>query len=313
MVRTQVVQTLFAHYEKGEETNLRARKELDKSLASTYNLYLMMLDFVNELTRFAEDQLAERIARAKATHISYPVNRHFVDNKLAQQLFENRSLRNLVEANKLSWDAGLSGVKSVMSHLEASDFYKEYMALPHPTYEQDNALWRKIMLELLVSDEEFLNALDELEIHVDGQNWEANIDTILSFVIKTIKRFKEDSTPDQPLLPMFDNESELEFAHNLLQYALEGHDEYQELIAAHLKQWDAERVALMDKIILQTAIAEILRFPEIAIEVSLNEYIELAKNYSGEKSFYFINGILDGIIREKYKEGNLPKAITLKK
>ena len=305
MVRTHIVQTLYAHYGKGDETNISARKALDRSFTSTYNLYLLSLDFVNELTRYAEEQMHERQQRAKATHTTFATSTNFIANRLAVQLFNNRELRRLLDENKLGWDAGLSGVRSVMSHLEAADIYQTYMGVETPTYEQDNILWRKILQDLLVSDDEFLNALEEMEIHLDGHNWEDELDTVLSFAIKTIKRFKEETTPDQPLLPMFDNEDELKFAHELLQYALEGHDEYQELIAKHLKRWEADRIAVMDKIILQTALAELFRCPNIAIEVTMNEYIELAKNYSTDKSYLFVNGILDEIIREKKDEGLL--------
>ena len=111
---------------------------------------------------------------------------------------------------------------------------------------------------------------------------------------------------------MFDKEEELRFANGLLRYAVQGHEEYEQLINAHLKNWDADRIAYMDRIILEVALAEILNFPNIALEVSLNEYIELGKEYSGEKSYLFINGILNEILREMKHDNSLVKAVTLK-
>ena len=186
------------------------------------------------------------------------------------------------------------------------------MSEPDCTYEDDKKIWRKIFETIIPGNEAFIDALDAMEVALDGANWTTDVDIVLSYVIKTIKRFKEDSTPDQELLPMFDKDEELRFANDLLRYAVQGHEEYEQLINAHLKNWDADRIAYMDRIILEVALAEILNFPNIALEVSLNEYIELGKEYSGEKSYLFINGILNEILREMKHDNSLVKAVTLK-
>jgi N utilization substance protein B len=137
-------------------------------------------------------------------------------------------------------------------------------------------------------------------------------DIVLSYVIKTIKRFNEESDPGTPLLEMFDSEDEWQFATTLLQKAIEGHAQYEQLINIHLKGWDADRIAYMDRVIIEAALAEILEFEDIALTVSMNEYIELAKEYSGDKSYMFINGILTEILRELKHDGSCMKALTLK-
>ncbi len=154
--------------------------------------------------------------------------------------------------------------------------------------------------------------MEELELVLDRQNWTSDSDEIISYIIKTIKRFREDSDANQELLPMFEREDELDFGTELLHQALAHKDEYQEMIYSHLKNWDPDRVAYMDKIILLAALAEIINFPNIAIEVSINEYIEIAKEYSGDKSHIFINGILDEILREMKRNDQLPKAMTMR-
>ena len=130
--------------------------------------------------------------------------------------------------------------------------------------------------------------------------------------MKTIKRFTEESTPEEPLLEMFDSEEELSFAFDLLNFAIEDHAQYEQLINSHLKNWEADRIAFMDRIITQTALAEILHFEAIPLTISFNEYIELAKEYSGEKSYMFLNGILTEILRDMKAEGAFFKATTLK-
>ena len=292
------MQTLFAYYKDGEKTALTARKELLKSFADTYDLYFAMLDFANELTAYAQTQIEEQLARARATHSNWTPNRRFVQNRFAQQLFDNRALRARVEEQRLSWDCGMNAVIAIYKQLQDADFFRTYMAAEEDSYELDKQVWRRIYQHLLPQSEELREAMDEMEVALDKANWNTDLDVVLSYVIKTVKRFREDSTPETELLPMFDSEEELKFATDLLDAALKGHDENEQRINAHLKGFEADRIAYMDRIIIETALAEITSFPEIALTVSLNEYIELAKEYSGEKSYLFVNGILTQILRE---------------
>ena len=312
MVRTRVVQTLFAYYKDGDKTPGTARKELRKSFADTYDLYFMLLDFMNELTAYAQQQLEEQSARARATHASWVPNKRFVQNRFAQQIFDNRALRARMVEQNLSWDAGIPAVHEVYKQLVESDFYKQYMEADACTYEDDKRVWRLIYQNLLVDNDALSDALDEMEVVLDKSNWTVDADIVISYVIKTIKRFKEDSTPETPLLEMFDSEEELTFATQLLEFALADHAKSEERINSHLKGWDADRIAYMDRVLVETALAEIIHFDDIALTVSMNEYIELAKTYSGDKSYMFINGILTEIIRDLRNEGDMFKALTLK-
>ena len=312
MVRTRVVQTLFAYYKDGDKTPGTARKELRKSFADTYDLYFMLLDFMNELTAYAQQQLEEQSARARATHASWVPNKRFVQNRFAQQIFDNRALRARMAEQNLSWDAGIPAVHEVYKQLVESDFYKQYMEADACTYEDDKRVWRLIYQNLLVDNDALSDALDEMEVVLDKSNWTVDADIVISYVIKTIKRFKEDSTPETPLLEMFDSEEELTFATQLLEFALADHAKSEERINSHLKGWDADRIAYMDRVLVETALAEIIHFDDIALTVSMNEYIELAKTYSGDKSYMFINGILTEIIRDLRNEGDMFKALTLK-
>ena len=312
MVRTRVIQTLFAYYQDEEKTPGTARKELTKSFADTYDLYFALLDFANELTAYAQKQLEEQIARAKATHSNWQPNRRFVQNKLAQQLFDNRALRTRVQEQQLSWDSGMSAVMDTYKKLTESDFYREYMEAETCSYEDDKRVWRLIYQNLLANNDVLTDALEEMELVLDKTNWAMDADIVLSYVIKTIKRFNEESDPGTPLLEMFDNEDEWQFATTLLQKAIEGHAQYEQLINTHLKGWDADRIAYMDRVIIEAALAEILEFEEIALTVSMNEYIELAKTFSGDKSYMFINGILTEILRDLKNNGAFFKVLALK-
>ena len=311
MVRTRIIQTLFAYYQNPGKTTLRVHKELDKGFADTYDLYFILLDFINELTAYAQKQMEEQIGRARATHSDWTANRRMVNNRLAQQIFDNRALRARIAEQRLSWDSGMTAVSDVYRRMVESDFYRAYMDAESCTYEDDKRFWRQVYQHLLANSEVLAEALDEMEVVLDKSNWTTDADIVISYIIKTLKRFKADSTPEEPLLEMFDSEEELQFGHRLLDEALKGHDEYERLINAHLKGWDADRIAGMDRIIIETALAEILTFDEIALTVSMNEYIELAKEYSGDKSYMFINGILTEILRDLKNEGSFFKGFAI--
>jgi N utilization substance protein B len=309
LVRTKVVQTLFAHYSGSDHTALSARKTLLNKFSSTYSLYMMMLSFADELTTYAEEQIAENQKRATVLHQNYKANRNFVNNRIAQQLFNNRRIRNYMENEHLSWDVGMSAIESTYKKLLETPFYKEFMALDSPNYEDEKALWRKIYSTLLLENEDLMSALEEMEIALDHEGWTTDMDMVITYVIKTIKRFKKEHEDELPLLDMFGSEEELTFAKNLLQWSIEQTEENKSLIAKALQNWEADRVAYMDQIILLVALAEIRQCNEIALEISMNEYIEIAKEYSSDKSYVFINGVLNRIVNDLRSENQLFKLI----
>lgn len=309
LVRTKVVQTLFAHYKGSDHTSLSARKTLLNKFSSTYSLYMIMLSFADELTTYAEEQIAENQRRATVLHQTYNANRNFVNNRIAQQLFNNRRLRNYMENEHLRWDVGMSAVEYTYKMLIDSPFYKEFMELEAPTYEDEKTLWRKIYGTLLLESEELTSALEEMEVALDHEGWTTDIDMVITYVIKTIKRFKASDGDELPLLDMFGSEEELTFAKDLLHWSIEQSEENKSLIAKSLQNWEADRVAYMDQIILLVALAEIRNCNEIALEISMNEYIEIAKEYSSDKSYVFINGVLNRIVNDLRADNQLFKVI----
>ncbi len=307
LVRTKVVQTLFAQYSGSDHTALSARKALLNKFSSTYSLYMMMLSFADELTTYAEEQISENKKRAAVLHQSYTANRNFVNNRIAQQVFNNRRLRNYLDTENLRWDTGMSAIEATYKLLITTPFYQEFMALEAPTYEDEKALWRKIYGSLLLESETLNSALEEMEVALDQEGWTTDMDMVITYVIKTLKRFKEDDTDELPLLDMFGSEEELEFGKNLLQWSIELTEENKVLIAKALQNWEADRIAYMDHIILLVALTEIRKCNEIALEISMNEYIEIAKEYSSEKSYVFINGVLNRIVNDLREENKLFK------
>ncbi len=311
LVRTKVVQTLFAFYNESGKTALQAEKELLHSFSDTYNLYFLLLDLVNEITTLAQVKIEEVQERAQILHEDYNPNPRFVNNRFAAQLFENRTCRKFLTEQKLAWDAAHETLNILYKQVVNSAEYAAYMTTPESSYEADKMIWRKLFCNVFANNEQLEGALEELELALDGKNWGTDMNVVLSYIVKTIKRFDADNGADQPLLEMFDTEEELAFAKRLLRMAIEHSDEYSELVASKLRNWDADRIPYMDKIILKVALAELLCFPEIAIQVTLNEYIDIAREYSTENSPMFVNGILEEILRELKEQNKLLKAVII--
>lgn len=309
LVRTKVVQTVFAMYSGSDHTALSARKALLKKFSSTYSLYMMMLSFADELTTYAEEQISENKKRAAVLHQRYEANMNFVNNRVAQQLFNNRRLRNYLENEHLRWDTGMTAVEATYKALLEASWYKEFMALESPTYEDEKMLWRKIYGQLLLESAALSSALEEMEVSLDQEGWTVDMDMVLTYVVKTIKRMKETDDEELPLLDMFGKEEELIFAKDLLQHTIDQAEENKVLISGALQNWEADRVAYMDQIILLVALAEIRSFNEIALEISMNEYIEIAKEYSNEKSHVFINGVLNRVVKDLKADNQLFKIV----
>ena len=309
LVRTKVVQTLFAHYSGNDHTALSARKTLLNKFSSTYSLYMMMLSFADELTTYANEQISENKKRAAVLHQTYNANRNFANNRVAQQIFNNRLLRNYMENENLRWDTGMAAVESTYKKLLEAPFYKEFMSLEKPSYEDEKTLWRKIYGSLLLASADLSSALEEMEVALDHEGWTTDMDMVITYVIKTIKRFKEEDTDELPLLEMFDSEEEFAFAKDLLQWSIEQTEENKQLISKALQNWEADRVAYMDQIILLVALAEIRKCNEIALEISMNEYIEISKEYSSDKSYVFINGVLNKVVNDLRADNQLFKVV----
>ncbi len=311
LVRTKVVQTLFSFYTEGSKTAFTAEKELMHSFSDTYSLYFLLLDLIQELTSIAQEKINEDVERAQILHQDYNPNPRFVNNLFAAQLFENRQLRSYLSEQHLAWDAAHETLGQLYKQIIASADYADYMASPMSSYDADKMVWRKLFTHVLGNNEQLEVALEELEIALDGRNWTTDVDVIISYIIKTIKRFDPENGADQPLLEMFDTEAEVNFAKKLLRTSIEHYDEYSELVSNKLRNWDADRIAFMDKIILNAALAELLNFPEIAIQVTLNEYIDIAREYSTESSPQFVNGILEEILRDLKEQNKLLKAVVI--
>ena len=302
LIRLKIVQIVYAYYQNGGKNLDTAEKELFFSLSKAYDLYNYLLLLMVEITRQAErKQSAAKNKLLPTTEELYP-NTKFVDNRFIAQLEVNKQLLEFSETQKKTWENESEFVKRLCERIMDSDIYKEYMECETSSYEEDRELWRKIYKRIIFNNEELDQVLEDQSLY-----WNDDKEIVDTFVLKTIKRFEEKNGADQELLPEFKDEEDQEFARRLFRRTILNADYYRHLISENVRNWDLERVALMDFIILQIALAEILSFPNIPVSVTFNEYLEIAKLYSTPKSASFVNGTLDAIVNALMDENKLIK------
>lgn len=302
LIRIRVVQLVYAWYQNTNKDLRNAEKELLFGLQKSYDLYYFLLLLMVELTDSYQNKVETKRNKFLPTEEDLHPNTHLIDNKFILQLRQNKQFNKQLAERPLSWDSNEVFVKKLLDEILSSDTYQEYISIATPSYEDDQEFWRKTFKRFIYLNEELDDILEDESIY-----WNDDIEIVQTFVMKTIKRFSAKNGDEQPLLPMFKDEEDKEYALKLLHNSILGEKEYRALIEKHTEKWDFDRIAFMDLIIMQVAITEIVNFDSIPTNVSLNEYIEIAKSYSTPKSGTFINGILDAIVQEIKKEKRIFK------
>jgi len=306
-LRTKVLQVLYSHY-KGDGTSLPlAEKELLFSLDKTYDLYFYLLQLALDITHYAEQKIDAGKHKMRPTAEELNPSMRFVRNGFVAHLAETEQFNEYLQKRKLSWVNYPELIKNLYDEITAADFFKEYMSAEISDYESDKEVWKKIYKRVLLTNEELDEAIEEQSVF-----WVDDIEIIISFILRTIKKFESANGAEQELLPMFRDDEDREFGIKLLEKTIENGDEYAKLIDLHTRNWDLDRIAFMDILLMQMAIAEICNFPTIPINVTLNEYIEISKRYSTEKSGTFINGVLDNIVHQLKSENKIIKVVSFK-
>lgn len=303
IIRIKVLQILYAFFTSPETSINSTEKELFFSLQKTYDLYHYLMGLVIEIEKFAQDRIDLGMKKHRPTSIDLSPNTRFVNNRLIRQLKSNTSLNKYIEASKLSWHDEEDLIRKLYTSMIDQDFYKEYMSSDQNTYADDRKLVEDIFKYLILDNEDIELLLEEQSIY-----WNDDLDFVVSMILKTFKKFKEYSDDNQNLLPMYKDDEDRQFAKDLYRKVVMNHTENMVMIKHHTVNWDIERIAFMDNLILELALTEFLYFPSIPTKVTLNEYIELSKYYSTEKSRNFINGILDKALKDLKKENKIIKA-----
>lgn len=280
-----------------------AEKELLFSLSKAYDLYNYLLALIVAITKEERHRVEVGTQKAQREGTEVP-SQKFVMNKFAMQLEENVMLNEFMSHLKQRWEDDIEFVRGLCNKVEQTEAYQAYMESEENSYEEDRELWRKLYKQLIQDNSDLDALLEEKSLY-----WNADKEIVDTFVLKTIKRFEEASKEDQALLPEYKDEEDREFARKLFRATILNAEQYQRYMSENSRNWDFSRLAYMDVVIMQIAIAEMMTFPGIPVSVTINEYVDLAKLYSTFRSGGYINGMLDNIARGLIHAGLMLKTI----
>ncbi len=301
-LRIKALQSLYAYYKAGEDGIQRSERELHKNVEKAFELYHFLLILVIDVVLYAES----RIEIAKNKHIptqeDLNPNSRFIDNLLVQQIRNNGQLLRFVDQHKLNWSEHPELVKDLYLKLLNSQEYQKYMSVEQNSYADDKKMITVFYTHLVFPNELLASILEEQSIF-----WNDDMEFITSMIVKTIKKFKEEDEEERALMSLYKNEEDREYVVKLFRQTILNRDEYVEYIKNNTRNWDLERIAFMDILLMQMAIAELIAFPSIPTKVSLNEYLEISKFYSTGKSNIFINGVLDKTVSQLKEEKKIQK------
>lgn len=280
----------------------KAEKELFHSIKKGYDLYNYLFLLLLEIQSFAQKRIEMSRQKLMPTHEDLNPNLRFVENPYFTLISDNESVHDYLSYNKLSWVNYPELIKKLFQKISASDYYQKYMELPSADFADHRQVLVNILTKELIDFDDFVQCLEEQSIY-----WNDDLDFMIGMVVKTLKKFEPDQESSTPVFPMFKNEDDEDFAKRLLRKAVLNHDENTQVIDQYTKNWDVERIASMDILIMEMALTEITDFPSVPVKVSFNEYIEISKYYSTDQSSTFINGVLDKIIAAYRSEGKIQK------
>jgi N utilization substance protein B len=301
LIRVKVVQLTYAYYQNGNHNIDQAEKELLFSLSKAYDLYNYMLWLIVAITREARRRMEIATQRAEREGTELP-SQKFAYNKFAVQLEDNLQLNDFIETKKMTWDDDIEVVRKILAQIEESEIYQAYMDSEDDSYDTERELWRKIYRTLIERNADLDAVLEEKSLY-----WNDDKEVVDTFVLKSIKRFDPQNGAKQELLPEYKDEEDKEFACKLFRATILNADQYQRYMSETSRNWDFNRLAYMDVVIMQIAIAEMMTFPNIPVSVTINEYVDLAKLYSTPKSGGYINGMLDAIAHYLKDTGKMVK------
>jgi transcription antitermination protein NusB len=307
-LRIKVLQAIYAYMQEGPESINAGEKQLITSLDKLYELYIRQLSLLVEIWDFARRRLEENKLKFLPTGEDLHPNTRFIDNRFINQLSNNRDYLKKCHTYKISWTDEDELVRKLYNQLRESPEYTAYMEGAEPSYKAEKELVENIFESIFAQSELLQSYYEERSIY-------GSDDFEISFIMmqKTLRGYRPDHDEYTPLPSLLKDENDadgsedLDFVKNLYRRTLIHSDEFNTIIADKAQNWELDRIALMDMLLLKMAMTEFIDFPSIPVKVTLNEYIELAKSFSTPKSKIFINGILDKLIVEFKANGRLVK------
>lgn len=303
-LRIKVLQTLYAWFQSDSDDLAKAEKEMFKSINQVYDLYLLMLLLVVDVFDSGRDLIETKKKKKLATDADLNPNMHFANNKAICLLEDNVEFKRGIEAKKLNWAIHSDVVRKLYRTVESSPEYAKYMEVEESGLKKDKGFIVEIYRKYFCDNEIFEQLIEERSIY-----WPLDLDLVHMAVMKTFEKMKlvQDQN-SKILLDIYrDKEDDVTFVKELLRKSLVKNPEYSEVVAKYTSNWEVDRLATIDTILIKMALTELENMKTIPIKVSMNEYIDLSKYFSTPKSKNFINGILDRVVSDWKKEGRIQK------
>ncbi len=295
-LRVKVLQSLYAYYQSNNEDIVAGEKELLFSAEKIYDLYLYQLLLLTEMAEEEERIIGENLNKHLPSREDLNPNRRFAENQCLQLLRDNVKLQKDARERHIHWRQNRNLIRKMANSLRQQQYYHNYLESEATGIEHDTRFVIRVLKKTVMPFENLHAFYEEKSIY-----WLVDWELVNKMVIKTLKNAAESKGALQ-IMELYKDPSDKDFTKELFKRTILNHQDMDKIISAKTKNWDVERIALMDMIIMQMALTEILKFPEVPVKVSLNEYIELSKMYSTPKSNVFVNGVLDKLVEDLVRE-----------
>lgn len=302
-LRIKVFQAIYS-YLRGAKNDLGVgEKELISSINRIHELFILHVSVFTELHRFASKRIEERKIKQLPSQEDLNPNLRFVESKFLKALVNSESLQKKVEEFKISWADHDDLIQKLFKQIEESNTYGKFMTSSENDVETEKSFFLKLYREFIADNEFLQDVFEERSIY-----WSDDHYFVCGYVVKYFKGFAAKFEDNYRVPALFkDKEDDMEFVKTLYRQTLVHNDEYQEIIMDKAKNWEADRIAIVDFTLMKMAVCELVKISSVPIKVTLNEYIELSKTYSTPKSRMFINGILDKIVPDLKEKGEIKK------
>ncbi|MGX1929539.1 transcription antitermination factor NusB [Flagellimonas sp. 2504JD4-2] len=303
-IRVKVMQCVYALVQSKDDSLEKQQKFLKVSIENMYVLYLLILSLLSELHQLAEKHVKHASKKYLTTEDdNFPDPKKFVNNQLLVQISNNKLLQNELSKRKLNnWYLNEEYIKIIYKEIVSSDIYKAYMSNEKTGYENDKEVVLQLYKNIIAPNEKIYEYFED-----DKLTWVDDVPIVNTFLVKRLRKASATSNEKFFLPSLLKDQQDMDYANELLTKTLLNDAKWEKEIEGKTPNWDNDRIAEIDSIILKMAICELLNFPSIPERVTLNEYLEIAKEYSTPKSSIFINGVLDKLAKEYKSTGRLQK------
>jgi len=302
-LRVKVLQSLYAYHQSNSGDIKQHEKNLLQSIDKVYEMYIWMLSLISEVVEYAEIDAIERANKHLPTAEDLNASKKILTNRFILSLQKNKEYLSGLKKYKVEWTFEPELTKSLFIILKNSEDYKTYIQKTDDTIQTDKDIIKFIFKKVILKSSLAEQVFEDMFIY-----WPVDKDVLQALIAKTFKNFSSDDFEENKLAEITGNwEEDREFIVDLFGHTIRYDKDYQELIGAKTQNWEPDRIAMMDTLLMKMALAEFIKFNSIPVKVTINEYLEISKEFSTPKSNSFINGILDKILIELKTENKIKK------